>query len=84
MRVKEIIGRFYNNHFVKWKFAQSSFVIPFKKDGKMYLHVSQVCRDGTRVIRRTFLVEHLVDENLDVTDKTLEEEKIVFQNPALF
>ena len=69
---------------MKWKFLQSIFVITFEKDGNMHLHVSQVCRDGTRVIRRTFLVEHLVDENLEVTDQTLAEEKRLFENPALF
>jgi hypothetical protein len=26
------------------------FVVPFCKDGKMYLHISQVCGDGTRVV----------------------------------
>lgn len=59
-------------------------VIPYKKDGNMYLHVSKVCRDGTRVIKRTFLIEHLVDENLEVTDQTLAEEKRVFKNTTLF
>lgn len=75
---------FWNKYFVKWKFLNSLLVIPLEKDGKMYLHISQVCRDGTRVIRRTFLIEHLVDENFEVTDQTLAEEKRVFKNPTLF
>lgn len=75
---------FFNKHFVKRKFLKSMFVVPFCKDGKMYLHISQVCRDGTRVVKRTFLIEHLVDDNLAVTNQTLAEEKRVFKNPALF
>ena len=50
----------------------------------MYLHVSQVCEDGTRVVKRTFLIEHMVDDNLAVTSQTLAEEKRVFKNPTLF
>nr|DAV35332.1 MAG TPA: hypothetical protein [Caudoviricetes sp.] len=50
----------------------------------MYLHISQVCEDGTRVVKRTFLIEHLVDDNLAVTNQTLAEEERVFKNPALF
>lgn len=59
------------------------FAVPFCKDGKMYLHISQVCGGGTRVVKRTFLIEHLVDDNLAVTNQTLAEEKRVFENPTL-
>ena len=77
-KIKAHAVAFFNKHFVKWKFLQSIFVIPFQKDGKMYLHISQVCEDGTRVVKRTFLIEHLVDDNLAVTNQR------VFKNPALF
>ncbi len=83
-KIKAHAVAFFNKHFVKWKFLQSIFVIPFQKDGKMYLHISQVCEDGTRVVKRTFLIEHLVDDNLAVTNQTLAEEERVFKNPALF
>lgn len=82
-KVKNRAVAFFNKHFVKWKFLNSMFAVPFCKDGKMYLHISQVCGNGTRVVKRTFLVEHLVDDNLAVTDKTLAEEKRVFKNPTL-
>ena len=49
----------------------------------MYLHISQVSKAGEHV-KRTFLIEHLVDDNLAVTDQTLAEEKRVFENPTLF
>ena len=82
-KIKAHAVAFFNKHFVKWKFLQSILIIPFIKDGKMYLHVSQVCEDGTRVVKRTFLIEHMVDDNLAVTDQTLAEEKRVFKNPTL-
>lgn len=50
-KIKVRAVAFFNKHFVKWKFLQSIFVIPFQKNGKMYLHISQVCEDGTRVVR---------------------------------
>lgn len=59
------------------------FAVPFCKDGKMYLHISQVCGDGKIAVKRTFLIEHLVDDNLEVTNQTLAEEKRVFKNPTL-
>lgn len=83
-KIKAHAVAFFNKHFVKWKFLQSILIIPFIKDGKMYLHVSQVCEDGTRVVKRTFLIEHMVDDNLAVTNQTLAEEERVFKNPALF
>lgn len=82
-RIKVRAVSFFNRLFVKKKFLNSMFVVPFYKDGKMYLHISQVCRDGTRVVKRTFLIEHLVDDNLSVTNQTLAEEKRVFKNPTL-
>lgn len=82
-RIKVHAVSFFNKHFVKKKFLNSMFAVPFCKDGKMYLHISQVCGDGTRVVKRTFLIEHLVDDNLAVTDQTLAEEKRVFKNPTL-
>lgn len=82
-KIKAYAVAFFNKHFVKWKFLNSMLAVPFFKDGKMYLHISQVCENGTRVIKRTFLIEHLVDDNLAVTDQTLAEEKRVFKNPTL-
>lgn len=82
-KIKSCAVAFFNKHFVKWEFLNSMFVVPFCKDGKMYLHISQVCGNGTRVVKRTFLIEHLVDDNLAVTDQTLAEEKRVFKNPTL-
>lgn len=69
-KIKDCAVAFFNKHFVKWKFLQSILIIPFIKDGKMYLHVSQVCGGGPRVVKRTFLIEHLVDNNLAVTNQT--------------
>lgn len=83
-KIKAHAVAFFYKHFVKWKFLQSLVVVPYEKDGKMYLHISQVCAGGKRVIKRTFLIEHLVDDNLAVTDQTLAEEKRVFKNPTLF
>lgn len=81
--MKKALRRFFNRYFVEVRFLQSILVIPYQFEGKKYLHISQIGKEG-RVIRRTFLIEHLVDDNLAVTDQTLAEEKNVFKNPSLF
>ena len=73
------LKRFYHKHFVKWKFLQSMIVLHIQKDGKKYLIVERVGEKGT-IDRKTYLVEHLVDENYEVTDQTLEEEKKWFMD----
>lgn len=62
-KIKDCAVAFFNKHFVKWKFLQSIFVIPFQKDGKMYLHISQVCEDGTRHV--LFLIRTRVARNAE-------------------
>jgi hypothetical protein len=82
--MKKALTIFFHKYFVKWKFLNSLLVIPFSKDGKKYLHISQVCADGRKVVKRTFLIEHLVNENYEITDQTLKEEERVFTNPIEF
>lgn len=76
--------KFFQKHFAKFKFLQSLLVIPFISNGKMYLHISQVCDGGKQVVKRTFLIEHLVNEDLEVTEQTLKEEQRVFRKPTEF
>lgn len=73
------LKKFYYKHFVRWKFLQSMIVIHVKKDGKKYLHIERCGQDGV-IDRKIYLVEHLVNENYEVTDQTLEEEKKWFIN----
>ena len=73
------LKKYFYTHFVKWKYLQSMIVIPFSKNGKSYLHISQIDKNGEGT-RRTFLIEHLVDENLEITDQTLAEERRVFMD----
>ena len=51
--------------------------VTHEKNGKKYLTI--VKTDGETVLwERRFLIEHLVDENLEVTDQTLEQETKMF------
>ena len=51
--------------------------VTFEKNGKKYLTMLKT--DGETVLwERRFLIEHLVDENLEVTDQTLEQETKMF------
>lgn len=68
------LKKFYYKHFVKWKFLQSMIVVHVEKDGKKYLHISRCGQNGV-IDKKIYLVEHLVNEDYEVTDQTLEEEK---------
>lgn len=71
------LRRFYYNHFVKWKFLQSMIVLHIRKDGKKYLIIERLGEQG-KIDRKTYLVEHLVDANYEITDQTLKEEETWF------
>ena len=68
------LKKFYYKHFVKYKFIQSVIIIPIKRNGKKYLVISR-CGENGLIKRQNYLIEHLVDENFEVTDQTLEDEK---------
>ena len=51
--------------------------VTYEKDGNKYLTL--IKNDGEKKLwERNFLVEHLVDENLKITNQTLEQEKRMF------
>lgn len=68
------LKKFYYKHFVKCKFIQSVIIVPIQKDGRKYLHISRCSENGV-IKRQNYLIEHLVNENYEVTDQTLEDEK---------
>lgn len=70
----KFLKRFWNKHFVKWKFLQSMIVLPIVRNGKKYLHISR-CGENGVIDRKIYLIEHLVNENYEVTDQTLEQEE---------
>lgn len=68
------IKRFWNKHFVKVKFLQSMIVVHVVKDGKKYIHIAR-CGENGVIDRKIYLVEHLVNDNYEVTDQTLKQEE---------
>ena len=54
--------------------------ITYRKDGKNILSVAKVWENG-KEWQENYLIEHLLDENLEVTEQTLEEEKHRFVEP---
>lgn len=68
------LKRFYYNHIVRWRFLQSMIVLHIQKDGKKYLIIERLGEKG-KIDRKTYLIEHLVNENYEVTDQTLKEEE---------
>lgn len=73
------LKKIYYKYFVKWKFLQSMIVLHIQKNGKKYLIVERVGEKGL-IDRKTYLVEHLVNENYEVTDQTLKEEEKWFMD----
>ena len=70
------VKNFFKKHFVKHEvhWVQSTLIIPLNHDGKMILHITRTSKDGV-IDKRNYQIEHLLDENLQVTEQTLEMEK---------
>ena len=51
--MRKALRRFFNRHFVKVKFLQSIFVIPYQFEGKKYLHISREKIEFANWQRRT-------------------------------
>ena len=56
-------------------------VVPIRLDGKKYLVVCYVSVDKSKCWKKIYLVEHLVNEKLEVTDQTLADEERIFKTP---
>lgn len=54
-------------------------VVPVIKNGKKYLHIAR-CRENGVIDRKIYKIEHLVNENYEITDQTLKEEEKWFIN----
>lgn len=81
-RLKNWIREFWDNHFVKVQCIPNIMVIPFNLDGRLILRVTKDYFSG-EVDSKTYLIEHLLDDNLQVTKQTLEMEKQIFQKPIV-
>lgn len=73
------IKKFWNKHFVRFKYLQSMIVVPVIKKGKKYLHIAR-CGENGVIDRKIYQIKHLVNENYEVTDQTLKEEEKWFIN----
>lgn len=67
------LKRFWYKHFVEVRFLQSMIVVHVVKDGKKYLHIARTGQNGV-IDRKIYLIEHMVNDNYEVTDQTLKEE----------
>jgi hypothetical protein len=70
--IKKISQKYFVKHVVHW--VQSTLIIPLTHEGKMVLHIERTGKDGI-IDKRNYQIEHLLDENLQVTEQTLEMEK---------
>ena len=57
-------------------------VITYRKDGKNILSVVKIGENG-KEWKKNYLVEHMLDDNLEITERTLEEEKSRFKEPRV-
>lgn len=71
-KVRFLFKKHFVKHEVHW--VQSILIIPLTHDGKMVLHIERTSKDGI-IDKRNYQIEHLLDENLQVTEQTLEMEK---------
>lgn len=65
-------------NWILWLFKiPQTFVIRYKNDEKNILIVSTAIR-GRKTETKRYLVEHLLDEELNITQETLAQEKKMF------
>lgn len=65
-------------HWIAWIFKiPQTFIARYKNDGKNILIISTAVRGKKTEIKR-YLVEHLLDEKMDVTQETFTQEKSHF------
>ncbi len=55
---------------------QQAFIVTYEKSGKKYLRIVRV--RNRKKEEFNFLVEHLLDENLNVTEEILQKEEDMF------
>ena len=79
-RLKNRIREFWDNHFVKVQCIPNIMVIPFNLDGRLILRVTKDYFSG-EVDSKTYLIEHLLDEDFNITEETLQMEKEHFIVP---
>ncbi len=81
-RIKNWLKEFWDKHFVRHEvhWVQSTIVIPLELDGKKILQIVRTSKDGI-VDKKSYQIEHLLDDNLEVTEQTLEMEKDWFKKP---
>ena len=60
----------------------TSLLVTYEFKGEKILHISQFGKDGIRCEKK-YQIEHLLDDNLQVTKQTLEMEKQIFQKPIV-
>lgn len=60
----------------------TSLLVTYEFKGEKILHISQFGKDGIHCEKK-YQIEHLLDDNLQVTKQTLEMEKQIFQKPIV-
>ncbi len=82
-QIKNWLKEFWHKHFIRHEvhWIQSTVIIPFELDGKKIMQIIRTSKDGI-VDKKTYQIEHLLDENLEVTEQTLEMEKNWFKEPT--
>lgn len=77
--LKEFCSKHFVRHEVHW--IQSTLIIPLELNGRKILQIIRTSKDGI-VDKKNYQIEHLLDENLQVTEQTLEMEKKWFKEPT--
>lgn len=63
--------------------VQRTNVVTYLEKGEKRMAVIYRDKNGKEVSRKNFLIEHLADENWNVTEQTLNQEKEVFKEPTV-
>ena len=76
--VKFFLKKYLVKREVHW--VQSTLIVHYELDGRKILQIARTSNDGV-VEQKNYQIEHLLDENLQVTEQTLEMEHRMFRKP---
>lgn len=81
-KIANRVKTFFHKHFVKHEvhWVQSTLIVHYELDGRKILQIARTSNDGV-VEQKNYQIEHLLDENLQVTEQTLEMEHRMFRKP---
>lgn len=83
MKKWNCLKRFWNRYFVKHDvhFVRTGIIAIRRLDGDKKILCLIKTENGKKIWQQNFLVEHLLDDRMEITEQTLRKEQEMFKEP---